>query len=67
MLSVKRFENFFFFKEHHSIPRIRGSNLSDKGVCLILRVFEISMRAEAGRGQDEKREEKGTQNLESLT
>ena len=27
-----------FFKEHHSRPQIWGSNLSDKGVCLILRV-----------------------------
>ena len=32
-----------FLKEHHSRPQIWGSNLSDKGVCLILRVWKITI------------------------
>ena len=32
-----------FLKEHHSRPQIWGFNLSDKGVCLILRVFYLSI------------------------
>ena len=32
-----------FLKEHHSRTQIWGSNLSDKGVCLILRVFYLSI------------------------